>query len=52
MGGKSRKSGGISRQLIAQIKSGKYSNIKKESSNEKNETRPKSLFESGRRTKN
>lgn len=49
MGGKSRKSGGVSKKLIAALKSGKYGNAStsgKKSGNE-NPTRVKSIFTTG-----
>lgn len=50
MGGKSRKSGGVSKKLIAALKSGKYGNNTstggKKSENE-NSNRVKSIFTTG-----
>jgi hypothetical protein len=48
MGGKSRKSGGVSRKLIDALKSGKYSAGSKKGNNapkDDNKTRDKSIFE-------
>jgi hypothetical protein len=47
MGGKSRKSGGVSKKLIDSLKSGKYLESKKKCGGTKNENknRGKSLFE-------
>jgi hypothetical protein len=50
MGGKSRKSGGVSKKLIDALKSGKYSTGSKKCNNTKdeNKTTDKSLFDSGK----
>ncbi len=50
MGGKSRKSGGVSKELIAKIKAGKTGTSKCKSKKEKNGKSQKSLFDEDERT--
>jgi hypothetical protein len=54
MGGKSRKSGGVSKKLIDALKSGKYSENKKSCGGRKddNKIKPRSLFDTDGETKN
>lgn len=50
MGGKSRKSGGVSKKLIDALKSGKYSTGSKKGNNspkDDDKTRSKDIFEKG-----
>lgn len=52
-GGKSRKSGGVSRKLIDALKSGKYSTGSKKSNNspkDEKATRDKDIFDKSSRT--
>jgi len=53
-GGKSRKSGGVSKKLIDALKSGKYSTGSKKCNNspkDENTTKDKDIFEKGSRTR-
>lgn len=53
-GGKSRKSGGVSRKLIDALKSGKYSSGSKKSNNSPKDdpkTKDKDIFEKSSRTR-
>jgi hypothetical protein len=51
MGGKSRKSGGVSKKLIDRLKAGNYSSSNKKgikSTKDENKTRDKSIFDAGK----
>lgn len=50
MGGKSRKSGGVSKALIAKIKAGKTGNSSCKTKKEKNGKSQKSLFDEDEKT--